>query len=56
MKLLLIGASSYVGARIFFDLKETYDIVGTYHHNPLSHSFIKLDITNKKMLQKFFTK
>lgn len=54
MKLLLIGASSYVGARIFFDLKNSHDVVGTYCHNPLSHSFIKLDITDKKDVSEVF--
>ncbi|NCN59288.1 hypothetical protein COW99_00755 [Candidatus Roizmanbacteria bacterium CG22_combo_CG10-13_8_21_14_all_38_20] len=47
MKILIIGASSYVGARIYFDLKDKYDVVGTYNSNPLSSSFIKLDITSK---------
>jgi dTDP-4-dehydrorhamnose reductase len=47
MKIILIGASSYVGSRIYFDLKDKFEIVGTYNNNPLSKSFIKLDITKK---------
>lgn len=54
MKLLVIGASSYVGARFFFDLKNTHEVVGTYYHNPLSQSLIKLDITDKKDVLKVF--
>ncbi len=55
MKLLLIGANSYVGARIFYDLREKYDIVGTFHNHPLSESFIKLDITEKQAINDTFS-
>lgn len=56
INILLIGASSYVGARIYFDLKRKYAITGTYNNNPLSSSFIKLDITDKYDVQKVFSK
>lgn len=46
MKILLTGASSYVGARLYFDLSKLFDVVGTYHGNRLSPKFIPLDITN----------
>lgn len=46
MKILIIGASSYVGARIYFDLYKEFDVVGTYNSSQLSKSFIKLDITD----------
>ncbi|MFA5135848.1 MAG: sugar nucleotide-binding protein [Patescibacteria group bacterium] len=52
MKILTIGASSYVGARIYLDLKDDYNVIGTYHNNPLSKSFIKLDITDKEEVLK----
>jgi len=48
MKILLTGASSYVGARLFFDLSRQFDVVGTYHGNKLSPKFIPLDITSSK--------
>jgi dTDP-4-dehydrorhamnose reductase len=48
MKILLIGANSYVGARLFFDLQKLYGVVGTYTHNQLSKKFIHLDITDQK--------
>lgn len=51
MKVLLIGASSYVGARLYFDLQSTYDIVGTYSSHQLSHKFIQLNITKKEFVE-----
>jgi dTDP-4-dehydrorhamnose reductase len=47
MKIVIIGASSYVGARIFYDLRSSYDVAGTYFANRLAQEFIKLDITNE---------
>ncbi len=47
MKILITGASSYVGSRVYRDLSKEFDLVGTYNSSPLSKSFIKLDITNK---------
>jgi dTDP-4-dehydrorhamnose reductase len=48
MKILITGASSYVGARVYFDLSKNFNVVGTYHSSKLSESFIKLDATNKE--------
>lgn len=56
MKILLIGASSYVGARIYFDLKNKFDISGTYSTNPLAREFIHLDITDKDQVNKVIKK
>lgn len=47
MKLLITGASSYVGSRLFLDLRSAHETIGTYTHNKLSPSFIHLDITQK---------
>lgn len=52
MKILLIGASSYVGARLCFDLKNKFNVVGTYSNNSLSKNFIHLDITDKEEVNK----
>lgn len=47
MKILVLGASSYLGARIFFDLKDEYEVIGTYSTFQLSKSFMQLDITKR---------
>src|SRR5260221_13833767 len=47
MKILIIGASSYVGARLYVDLNKKYDVIGTYHGNKLFKELGKLNITNK---------
>lgn len=51
-KVLITGASSYVGARIYSDLKSVFDVVGTYHTNNLFPELIKLDITDKNEVLK----
>lgn len=51
-KILIIGASSYVGARLYFDLKSKFAVVGTYSANPLSKSFVHLDIKNEEEVEK----
>ncbi len=52
MKLLVIGASSYVGSRIYYDLRTTYELVGTYHTHKLSDQLLFLDITNNDAVTK----
>ncbi|MBF8249526.1 MAG: NAD(P)-dependent oxidoreductase [Candidatus Levybacteria bacterium] len=52
MKVLLTGASSYVGARLYFDLSKKFEVTGTYFGNRLSKNFVKLDTTNKKEIEK----
>lgn len=44
-EVLITGASSYVGARIYHDLRERYHTVGTYNNTPLSSDFLRLDTT-----------
>ncbi|MEK9151672.1 MAG: sugar nucleotide-binding protein [Patescibacteria group bacterium] len=45
MKILLLGASSYVGARLYVDLKKDFEVTGTYSSNRLSDVFVRVDIT-----------
>lgn len=52
MKILIIGANSYVGARIYFELIKKYDVVGTYHLNKLSDKFLQLDVTQENECNK----
>jgi dTDP-4-dehydrorhamnose reductase len=47
MKIIIVGASSYVGARLYFDLNKKFDVIGTYNTNKLFPNLIKLDITKK---------
>lgn len=47
MKILVTGASSYVGARLFLDIRSAYETVGTYSQHRLSPNFLHLDITNR---------
>ena len=46
MKILVIGASSYVGAKIYSDLSN--DVIGTYYSNKLFDELEKLDITKRE--------
>ncbi|MBI4973783.1 sugar nucleotide-binding protein [Candidatus Roizmanbacteria bacterium] len=55
MKILILGASSYLGARIFFDLKDAHEVIGTYSTFQLSRSFTKLDVTKKDDVTKLIT-
>lgn len=52
MKILLTGASSYVGARLFLDLSKKFEVVGTYHGNKLSEKLIHLNITDSEEIKK----
>lgn len=51
-RVLITGASSYVGARIYYDLREKYETVGTYHRTQLSSSFLHLDTTRQDEVKK----
>jgi dTDP-4-dehydrorhamnose reductase len=56
MKILLIGASSYVGARLFWDISKIHDITGTYYGNKLSEKFIPLDVTDPTAIKNVIAK
>ena len=56
MKLLLLGASSYVGARLYYDLKQSYSVIGTYDHTKLSQDFVRLDITDVTAVKNLISK
>jgi dTDP-4-dehydrorhamnose reductase len=48
MNILITGASGYIGARIFEDLRESHDVTGTFCRNRFSMDLRQLDITNRK--------
>lgn len=52
MKVLLIGASSYIGARIYYDLRSKFEIIGTYYNHFLSDKFIQVDINDPIAIEK----
>ncbi|MFA4855970.1 MAG: sugar nucleotide-binding protein [archaeon] len=45
-RVLIVGADGYVGARLYADLKKSFDVAGTYFENRLFPELLKLDITN----------
>ena len=48
MKILITGASGYVGARIFEDLRGHHDVTGTFQRNKFFTDLRQLDITDRK--------
>ncbi|MGA3020622.1 MAG: sugar nucleotide-binding protein [Candidatus Micrarchaeales archaeon] len=46
MKLLIIGSSSYLGARVYEDLKKDFEILGTYHRQRLFAEQVKFDLSD----------
>jgi dTDP-4-dehydrorhamnose reductase len=50
-KILIIGASSYVGAGIYFELKDKYNVFGTYNNSQISDKLIKLDLQDKTAIK-----
>lgn len=48
MKIVLTGANSYLGARLYVDISKYHDVIGTYSSNQLSSQFIHLDITQSQ--------
>lgn len=48
MKILIVGASGFIGFRVFQFFKENnlYEAVGTYFHNKKDEAFLRCDITN----------
>lgn len=47
LRILVTGASSYVGAKIYEDLKKNYQVIGTYFNNKLFEELVSLDLTSE---------
>ena len=56
MRILITGASGYVGARLYSDLKKKHEVTGTYHSNKLFPELWILDIGNKKAVESLVKK
>jgi len=52
MKVLITGASSYVGAGIYSYLKGRFGVFGTYFSNKLFPELVKMDITDNSSVKK----
>ena len=53
-KILIVGANGYLGARLYSDLKNKFEVVGTYHKKQFDQDYIQLDITDKGQVNKIF--
>ena len=54
-KILITGASGYVGSRIYQDLKnKNHSVTGLYNTTRLFNEIVKIDITNKEEVKKIF--
>ena len=54
MKVLLTGASGYLGSSIYFSLKNRFDIVGTYGTRPLFQELRQLNLEKPKDIARLF--
>ena len=48
MKILVTGANSYLGGRLYQDLKEDFETYGTYNRERLFPELVKLDMADSK--------
>ncbi len=52
-RILITGASGYVGSKIYNDLKESgFDVKGTYYKTQLYDELIQVDLTNREQISK----
>ncbi len=57
MKILLTGASGYVGAKVFKDLTDHgYDVWGTYNKTEIFGKGVKVDLTDRDEVEKLIEK
>lgn len=52
MKILITGASGYIGARIYEDLRRHHDVIGTFWKNRFLANLRQLDVTDRKAVLK----
>lgn len=56
MKILIIGASSYLGARLYIDLKKDFEVFGTYSSNKLFSNLVKLELNSRRKILRLIEK
>ena len=56
MKVLIVGASSYIGFHLFKHLNKKYNCIGTYFTNKRCEKLIHLNILSKEELENTFSK
>ena len=44
MKILIIGASSFLGNKLYYNLSKNHEVLGTYFKNPVNNGFVQLDL------------
>src|SRR5690348_13730367 len=54
MKVLLLGANGYLGARIYSDLEKDFEVVPTHHQKFKLQNSVKLDVTNRNQVLSVF--
>ena len=54
MKIIITGASGYVGASIFTNLRNHYEVIGTFHKDKLFEDLLELDVTDKNAVIQIF--
>jgi len=55
LRILIIGASGFLGSKLFTELSRKYNVVGTYYSDPTS-DLSPLDIKNRKDVKNFLSK
>ncbi|MFA5954485.1 MAG: sugar nucleotide-binding protein [Patescibacteria group bacterium] len=56
MKVLLLGANSYVGSRVYLELKKDHEVVGTFHNKKLFTNLVFLDVTDRQAVMDLIIK
>ena len=58
MVIVIIGASGFIGSRIFQSLcsKNTFNLIGTFYKHKEQPEFIYLDVTSKELIELFLVK
>ncbi len=56
MKILILGANSCVGSRLYLELSQYHVVLGTFHNNKILEDLVQLDVTDRNAVLKLITK